>query len=110
MKTKRGNNSKGRSGKATEVVAGIAWYFPEQWALLLDVSVDRDSLEATHEAWVRLAETAMFDLKRSGITPRKVSVDVEKLVAWCTAQNRPVDGAARAEFVQKLLSQKGANG
>jgi hypothetical protein len=106
MKTIKGNKSGGRSGEAKEVIAGIAWYYPEQWGRLLDVSVDRNSLETTHEAWLRLAEKAMFDIKRSGISPRKVYIDVEKLVAWCKAQNRPVDGAARAEFVQTLLTQK----
>ena len=27
---------------------GIAWYKREQWQLLLDVSMDRDDLEATY--------------------------------------------------------------
>jgi len=106
MKIIKGNNYGSRSGEAMEVIAGIAWYYPEQWATLLDVSVDRNSLETTHGDWLRLAEKAIFDIKRSGISPRKVYVDVEKLVAWCKAQNRPVDGAARAEFVQTLLTEK----
>lgn len=106
MKIIKGNKSKSTSGDVPKFVAGIAWYYPEQWDMLLEVSIDRDSLEKTHESWLRLAEKAMFDFKRSGGSPRKVYVDVEKLSAWCKAQNRPVDGAARAEFVQALLIQK----
>ena len=106
MKIMKGKKSGGKSGDVTEVVAGIAWYHPEQWPMLLDVSVDRYTLEPTHKEWLFLAERAMFDIKRSGISPRKVSVDVEKLVAWCRTQDRPVDGAARAEFAQSLLRKK----
>lgn len=106
MRTIRGNKSKRGSGGVPEVVVGVGWYYPEQWATLLEVSVDRDSLEKSHEAWLRLAEKAMFEFKRSGGSPRKVYIDVEKLVAWCIAGNRPIDGAARASFVQAQLRQK----
>ena len=106
MKPIKGNKSGRRSGEATEIIAGIAWYYPEQWATLLEVSVDRDSLERTHGAWLALAEKAMLDIKRTGFSPRKVFVDVERLVAWCKAKKQPVDGAARAEFVQALLTEK----
>ena len=106
MKRMKGGKSGRVRDEGAEVIAGLAWYSPEQWGRLLDVSVDRDSLETNHESWLRLAEKAMFDLKRAGITPRVVPVDVEKLVAWCTEQNRPVDGSARAEYAQILLRQK----
>jgi hypothetical protein len=110
MKTPKGNKSKCASGGVPEFVVGVGWYYPEQWSMLLDVSTDRDSLEKTHDEWLCLAEKAMCDLKKSGGSPRKVYIDVEKLVAWCKARNRPVDGAARAEFVQTLLSHKDQGG
>jgi hypothetical protein len=78
MRTIKGNKSGKDKGRELEVIGGVAWYRPEHWARLLAVSVDRDSLEESHEEWLRLAEKAMFDLKRTGISPRKVTIDVEE--------------------------------
>ena len=103
MKVINGRRSKGKS--PAEIVGGVAWYYPEQWPRLLEVASDRDALEDCYEDWLRLAEKAMFDIKRSGITPKKVYVDVETLVEWCSSQKREVDGSARAEFVHMLLEE-----
>lgn len=106
MKIRNGINSKRSGSRALEVVVGVAWYYPEQWTMLLKVSVDRDSLEKSHGEWLHLAEKAMFDIKRSGMSPRKVYVDVNQLLAWCTVKNLPVGGTARARFVQEQLAEK----
>jgi hypothetical protein len=106
MKIIKGNKSDNTKEDESEIIGGVAWYRPGQWARLLEVSVDRDSLEETYEEWLSLAEKAMFDIKRTGISPRKVDIDIEELVLWCQAQKRPVNAAARAEFAQKLLKKK----
>jgi hypothetical protein len=103
MKVIKGKRSKGTS--SAKIVGGVAWYYPEQWSRLLHVASDRETLEDRYEDWLCLAEKAMFDLKRSGITPKKVYVDVEKLIEWCSSQNREVDGSARSEFVHKLIEE-----
>lgn len=87
-------------------VVGVAWYAPEQWPRLLELAVDREELEDTHDAWLRLAGKAMFDLRRVGYSPRKVNVDIEELAEWCAAQNRPLDGSARSEYVAHQLRNR----
>jgi hypothetical protein len=37
---------------------------------------------------------------------REVPIDFEALLAWCRAQDRPLDSAARAEYVTHLLQQR----
>lgn len=103
MKVIRGKRSKGTS--STKIVGGVAWYFREQWSRLLEVGSDGENLEDRYEDWLRLAERAMIDIKRSGITPKKVYVDVEKLIEWCSSQNREIDGSARSQFVHMLLME-----
>jgi len=38
------------------MVTGIAWYRPEQWERLREVSEDVENLEETYEAWLETAE------------------------------------------------------
>jgi hypothetical protein len=106
MKTINGNKSDKNKEGESDIIGRLAWYHPEQWARLLEVSVDRDSLEKTHDEWLCLAEKAMFDFKRTGISPQKVYIDIEELIAWCKVKKRPVNAAARAEFAQILLKRK----
>jgi hypothetical protein len=90
----------------TEV--GIAWYEPEQWPRLLEISSDREELEETHQEWVRDAERAIKELNRNGIQCVKVAVDLEQLLVWCQSQNIPVNGEARSRYVaEKLQSDLG---
>ena len=88
-----------------EVVVGIAWFRPEQWELLRSVSVDVDVLEQTHAEWEKLARKTMTDLARQAILARKVDVDVEHLLAWCEAQQRPLDASARATYAAERLRE-----
>lgn len=81
----------------------FAWYSPEQWDRLREVSVDGDELEATHREWVAGAERAFRKLekkarRRGDAVVKRVFVDVDDLVQWCENQGRAVDAAARAEF------------
>jgi hypothetical protein len=86
-----------------EVVLGVAWFRPEQWELLRSLSVDADVLEQTHAEWKKLALRTIQDLARRGVLARRVDVDVERLQAWCKAQNRPLDASARAAYAADRL-------
>jgi hypothetical protein len=86
-----------------EVVLGIAWFRPDQWELLRTLSVDPDVLEPTHTEWEQLARRTVKDLASQGILARKVDVDVERLQAWCNAQDRPLNASARAAYASERL-------
>jgi hypothetical protein len=90
---------------------GVAWYRPEQWQRLREISVDRDELEDTHQEWVRDTEKAIRELNRNGIQCVKVTVEVEQLLSWCQSQNLPVNGEARSRYVaEKLQSEMEEHG
>ena len=86
-----------RERRTTKV--GFAWYLPEQWSQLLELSADRDLLEDTWEEWERHALRTIGQLRRMGRDVVTVVVELDDLVAWCREQERPVDGAARAGYV-----------
>jgi len=96
--------SRRRSRKASiSPVVGIAWYDSAQWAKLKQVAADAEQLDDTHEAWQRNVERTERELAAEGLILRRVPIDVDALVEWCRAQNKPVNGAARAEYTSRIV-------
>lgn len=104
-KTTRRGTSASR-GSTKRIILGIAWFAPEQWERLREVSADVDVLEDTHAEWLRSVERAIPDFEQQGIEVERVPVDVEELVEWCATEQRPVDGAARADFATRELQRR----
>jgi hypothetical protein len=84
-------------------LVGIAWFDPVQWAKLKRVAADADQLDETHEEWQRNAERTERELATRGLALRRIPIDVDALVEWCRRQNKPVDGAARAEYTSLIV-------
>lgn len=89
------------------VIAALAWFRADQWQLLRMLAVDADILEQTHAEWEIIAEKAIRDFARQGITARKVLVDVNDLQEWCSVQRRPLDASARAEYALAKFPEEG---
>jgi len=83
----------------------IAWYKPEQWALLKACSVDKEVIEDTFEEWVTNAEVQFEGLKKEGLNIHKVVIDMDALVAWCRDNDLPVDAESRAKYASELLRE-----
>ena len=91
------------------LVLGVGWYRPEQWALLLSASVDRDELESTHAEWFASSESSLVTIRKTGINPIKIDIDVEEMIDWCKEKNIPLDSAARSHFIAektRLMNQQ----
>ena len=86
-----------------ENYAGVAWYRPEQWERLREISIDKDVLEETHAEWLQNAEKGLKEFRRQGVEPVKVDVDVEELLRWCESRGMAVDGKARANYTATKL-------
>ena len=88
-----------------DIVTGVAWYRRDQWARLLELAADADSLEAAYEDWLAGAQETIVQLTIAGARVRRVDIDVDDLVRWCRHEGRPLDSAARAAFaVERLRS------
>ena len=84
----------------------IAWYKPEQWERLIEVSEDRNDLEKTYNEWEAQAEEKLKALRSEGIITKKVLVDVEALLAWCNERGVKVSGSSRSEYVAWLMRKQ----
>lgn len=89
-----------------ETVTAVGWYRREQWPRLVEVSVDREDLEATYDDWLPEAEKFVNRMRRLGMAVEKVEMDVEELLAWCRQQGRFVDADARATYAAVLLQRR----
>lgn len=74
------------------------------------LAADPESLDATYRDWEAQAKRTFEQLQKDpGIEPVKVLVDVEALRQWCRERGKPVDGAARAEYVGEIVQKPGEN-
>ena len=85
---------------------GVAWYAEAEWQELREIASDPEILEPTYGDWLRVYEKGLRDLAAAGVEPERVEVRVADLRAWCQAQHRPLDGAARAAFAAELLRRR----
>ncbi len=86
------------------MVVGVGWYTPDQYSLLKAFASDPEALCSTFEEWLAKAEETFAELaKEKDIQPKKVSVDVQELLAWCQERGRPCDGKSRAVFLREKV-------
>ncbi len=102
MARRKRKRVRGRVGLPNVCIA-LAWYDALQYAKLRQVADDLEDLDESFEAWKRGAERSMRELMNSGLTIRRVPIDVDALVAWCRKQGKPNVSASRAEFTTEIL-------
>ena len=61
---KKPSSTKPPLKRIVKTKVGIAWYTPDQWQILLDISADRDDLEATYAEWKRDSKKALRQLRQ----------------------------------------------
>ena len=75
----------------------------DQWARLKEISLDTGEIEKTYDEWLDCAWKNMSELRRHGIEARRVDVDTEELLRWCTLKGVHVDAAARSEYAAERV-------
>jgi hypothetical protein len=93
------------SPEEQQMVFGIGFYRKEQWPRLLETAHDRKELEATYEEWKLNLIKSVKNMRLTGMTPLKVDLDMEELLAWCTGRSCKNTGENRVEFIGDLLRQ-----
>lgn len=83
-----------------DAVAAVpfAWWRPDNYARVLEISVDKENLWPTFREWRNAAQKGFDQLRADGLPVVKVMIDPEELLKWATAEGRAIDGKARAEF------------
>jgi len=85
---------------------GLAWYYERQWDKIRSYSKDRATMEKDYKDWERGALDAVKKFEAQGCTVNKVYVDVDMLIAWTKQKHLPINGKARADYVNHLLAER----
>jgi hypothetical protein len=93
-------------GFDVRATAGVAWYTEREWARVKAVAADPERFEATFAEWLTMAEDSLERMLRAGMLGERVLINADELLAWCEAQGRPNDAAARAAFVSDLMRSR----
>jgi hypothetical protein len=96
-------------GSKQDMVVGFAWYRPQQWQRVRDISTDADDLEETYEGWLRLADNKLAELRSSGLRVEKVDIDSEQLVLWCNEHGLKLNAQARSRYAAEKLRDQDVN-
>ncbi len=84
----------------------VAWFTPETWPRLREISADPDDLPETYGEFLTLAEPRFARHVAAGAPLQRVLIDPDELLEWCEVNRRPVDGHARAGFAAYVLMRR----
>jgi len=87
------------------LIMGVSWYRPEHWDRLRKISADKATFATTYEASLVDWEKQMRQLEAQGMRPKKVEVDVEALLTWCTTQGLAITPETRTQFMMNILRE-----
>lgn len=82
---------------------GVAWYEPDQWLRVKELSTDPDRFEETFAEWEAMATKTLKQLVASGIEAEKVLIDADEFLAWCRSNEAQPDSGSRARFVAEKV-------
>lgn len=92
------------------VKIGVAWYTPEDWKAVKQMSEDGDKLHDSYQEWLLDARRREKTLRNEGHEAERVLIDPAKLKAWCMLRGARIDASARSKFVSEFLQSRGAGG
>ena len=91
------------------MVVGFAWYRPEQWQRVREISADANDLHDSYLEWLQSAEERFQELRSSGLRVEKVDVHSEALLLWCNERGLEINGEARSQYVAERSSKLDQN-
>ena len=77
----------------------VPWYREDQWDLLRRHAPDADEFETTYEEYAAGMRTGEENLRRAGLNPYRVWIDVAQMLRWCREKGYDLDGDSRASYI-----------
>jgi hypothetical protein len=81
----------------TRVAIGVAWYTPDGWKDIKEMSEDSDTLHDSYQEWLREARWLEKTLRKQGHDAERVMVQPATFRAWCMARGLRIDASARSD-------------
>jgi hypothetical protein len=74
------------------------WYRREEYALILEIMDDRDTLPLNFDEWEKNAESERAAAKREGVTLIPVFLDPDEFFTFCKEKKISPNSVTAAEF------------
>jgi hypothetical protein len=88
----------------------MPWFTPEGYVKMRAAAVDRDNLRDTFEEFEQAASASFREAVRNGHPVEQVILDVDALIAWCAAEEQPLDGMALQMFAFVTVAERDSRG
>jgi hypothetical protein len=92
-----------------KMAIAFAWYRPEQWHRIRDISSDAEDMDDSYLEWLQLAEEKLNELQSSGLRVEKIEIDSEQLIRWCNEQGLDINGKSRSKYAAAKLGELDEN-
>lgn len=89
--------------RSQSILVGVAWYTEETWAQVKADASDPERFEESFPEWKAMANSAVRELHRSGVTAVEFHIIPQEFFAWCALNSKVNNAASRAEFVSNML-------
>lgn len=90
------------SRNKSQVIVGIGYYKREEWERFLASAEDRDELEDTYDEWLVNFDKAARNAKTTGVTLKKVIINLDDLMDYCINKKRKNNSETRSHFIADL--------
>lgn len=83
-------------------IVNLAYYREEDWKKFLSIIDDREKMHDTWQEWIKDFRKAKRNLENQGFVVIEVTVDLDKLIAFCEQKGLKNNGSSRSQFVTNL--------
>jgi hypothetical protein len=87
----------------SEVVPGVTWYSPSEWARVKATAIDPVRFENTFPEWESMANESFELVRERYPNAVKVFIVADEFFVWCHLRAQTNSADARAEFVAEKL-------
>jgi hypothetical protein len=100
------NGSEVQADTDEHTVVVFCWYQPEEWTKLKQNAADAETLDDTYKDWKKNTNNAIHEIRAAGRQVQKINVKIDDLEAWCKAEGRDNDSAARTLYAIAIAEQR----
>ncbi len=90
----------------SEVNIVLCWYQSDQWEILKQTAADKEILDDSYEDWRLNANKAIAEIQSQGKNVQKISINIERLVAWCEQEGLENTSATRTQYAVVVAKER----
>ncbi|WP_143741865.1 dihydroxyacetone kinase subunit DhaK [Thiorhodovibrio frisius] len=91
--------------KLQKRICSIPYYRREQYDLLREASIDKETFSISYEEMMAITESTHRDMESKGFHVVRVYVDIYELLEWATSLSISLNPESRTKFAMEKLKE-----